>query len=104
MFLNGLKIMDLLTNSGVDGLQMHGKENEKKLHIVIRCVVRGVVLELVLGFLIGSQYWKSKLVEDDEVSGIKVSFRRVLDNMIPHKEANLADWELQKYKMGNLRL
>nr|GFC03497.1 probable receptor-like protein kinase At2g23200 [Tanacetum cinerariifolium] len=68
VFLNGLEIMELLTNSGGAGLQTH-----KKVHIVIGCVVGGMVLVLVLGFLIGSQYRKSKLVVGAKMGSHMVS-------------------------------
>ncbi|GJU16482.1 probable receptor-like protein kinase [Tanacetum coccineum] len=99
VFLNGLEIMELLTSSVGDGLQTHGKKNEKKVHIVIGCGV-GVVLVLVLGFLIGSKYRKSKPVvgaktESNMVSSygrslsISMDFTKNHPSPIPNMNLNL---------------
>ncbi|KAJ0482297.1 putative protein kinase RLK-Pelle-CrRLK1L-1 family [Helianthus annuus] len=61
--LNGLEIMELVTNSGVVDHGSNGKKS-KTLYIVIGGVVGGVALVLVLlvGFFIGSKCAKAKPV------------------------------------------
>ncbi|PWA56099.1 protein kinase superfamily protein [Artemisia annua] len=91
VFLNGVEIMELLKD---------GKKNEKKVHLVIGCVVGGVVLVLVLGFLIRSKYWKSKPVvgakrESNMVSSygrslsISIDFTKNHSSPIPNLNLNL---------------
>ncbi|KAK1433114.1 hypothetical protein QVD17_10020 [Tagetes erecta] len=59
-FLNGLEIMELVTNSGVvDDVVSDGK-SIKKWYIVLGSVVGGVVFVLLIGFFIGFMYRKKK--------------------------------------------
>ncbi|KAD0793412.1 hypothetical protein E3N88_43709 [Mikania micrantha] len=101
-FLNGLEIMELLENSNAGGFVNNGKKS-KKVYIVVGCVVGGVVLVLVLlvGFFIGSKFAKSKpVVEAKPGTTVGPSHGGTLDNTLPPKEVNLADWAIKHIKDG----
>ncbi|XP_076916267.1 putative receptor-like protein kinase At2g23200 [Bidens hawaiensis] len=59
VLLNGLEIMELLKGSGVVDIGNNGKNN-KKVYIVVGCVLAGLVFVLLIGFFIGFKYKKTK--------------------------------------------
>ncbi|MFS7973716.1 putative protein kinase RLK-Pelle-CrRLK1L-1 family [Helianthus anomalus] len=60
VLLNGLEIMELLRNSGVDDTWNNGKSSSKKVYVVVGCVVGSVVIVLLIGVFIGFKCRKTK--------------------------------------------